>query len=143
MDDRRPGRVCGDAEEVNDPLLDFDHLQDLVAAEQHGVDGEESRWPRALGLGTERLAPCRTGSPGPWRKLVASQDVRDAAFGYRDAELIQLPDNAQVVPARVLPCQAHDQLDGLSRQGRGPGSRCEYFQRRRTSARCQRRIVSA
>ena len=72
----------------------------------------------ALGLGAEELGPGGTRSPWRWWKPMASQDVGDAALGDRDAELLQLPDDAQVAPARVLPGEADDQLDGLLGQGR-------------------------
>ena len=82
--------VGGDAEEVDDAAFDFDHEQHVVAAQQHGVDGEEVGGHDALGLGAEELGPGRTSSPWRGRKPMASQDVGDAALGDRDAELLQL-----------------------------------------------------
>jgi hypothetical protein len=53
---------------------------------------------------------------------MASQDIGDAALGDRDAELLQLPGDAQVAPAGVLPGESDDQVDGLLRVGRPPWS---------------------
>ena len=82
--------------------FNFDHEQHVIAAQAHGVDGEEVGGHDALGLGAEEFSPGRTRSPWRWRKPMVSQHVRDAALGDRDAELLELPDNAQVAPAREM-----------------------------------------
>lgn len=51
-----------------------------------------------------------------------AEDAGDTALGYTDAELLQLPDDAQVAPAGILTSKPHDQLDGISRERRSPGS---------------------
>lgn len=53
----------------------------------------------------------------PWggEKAVASKNVGDAALRDVGTELVQLADDPQVGPARVLPGQAQDQLYGLVR----------------------------
>ena len=62
-----------------------------------------------------QVGPARRGAGGSrWRR----KDVGDAGLGDRDAELLQLADDAQVAPAGVLPGQTEDQLDRLLRQGR-------------------------
>ena len=72
------------------------------------------------------LAWARRNSPRSARLAVvlaaarASKDVGHAALRDRDAELLQLADDAQIAPARVLPCQADDQLDRLFGKGRPP-----------------------
>ena len=66
-----------------------------------------------------QVGPARRGAG---RKPMASQDIGDAALGDRDAELLQLADDAQVAPAGVLPGQPDDQLDRLLRQGRASRS---------------------
>ena len=59
---------------------------------------------------------------GPARRrggseAVAAKDVGDASLRHRNAELLQLADDAQVAPPGVLPGEAHDQLDGLVGKG--------------------------
>ena len=95
--------------------LDFDHEQRVIAAEEDRVDGEEVGGHDALGLGTEELGPPGTSSPGRWRKAMTSQDIGDTALRDDDAELFQLPDDAQVPPAGILPGESEDQLDRLLR----------------------------
>jgi hypothetical protein len=107
--------VGGDAEEVHDALFKLDHEEHVVAAEEDGVDGEEVGGHDALGLGAQELGPGWSGPPWRWWKPMTSQDVGDAALGDGDAELLQLPDDAQVAPAGVLPRQMDDQLDRLLR----------------------------
>ena len=53
---------------------------------------------------------------------MGSKDVGERALGHPDSELLQLPDDAQVAPARVLPGEAHDELDGLVRERWPPRS---------------------
>ena len=55
--------VGGDAQQMHDPAFDLDHEEDVVAAEQHGVDREEVGRQHTLGLGSEELCPGRAGSP--------------------------------------------------------------------------------
>src|ERR1700733_227682 len=49
---------------------------------------------------------------------MAAKDRGDARLRDGDAELLELTHDAEVAPARVLPCQASDQLDCLLGQGR-------------------------
>ena len=75
----RPVGVGGDAEEVDDASVEFDHEQDVVAPQQHGVDGEEVGRHDALRLGAEELGPGRAriaavrvgghDGAGRWRRL--------------------------------------------------------------------------
>ena len=48
---------------------------------------------------------------------MAAEHSSDARLGDVDAELLELAQDADVTPARVLPCQANDQLDLLFGQG--------------------------
>lgn len=98
---------------MDDPTFDLDHEEDVVALEEDGVDAEEVGREHSLGLGAQELGPTRTRSPRCRRKAVPAQDVGDAAFRHRDAELSQLTHDAEVAPARVLPRQAHDERDRL------------------------------
>ena len=48
---------------------------------------------------------------------MAAENGSDVCLGNGDAELLELTDDAEVAPARILPCQADDQLDGFLGQG--------------------------
>lgn len=48
---------------MHDTPFDFDDEEHVVAAEDHGVDGEEVGGHDVLGLGTEKL-----GQGRPWRR---------------------------------------------------------------------------
>lgn len=64
-------RVGTYAEEVQDPTLDLEHEEDVVAPEQDGLDGEEVGGQEALRLGPEELHPA-------WARPVV---VREAGRG--------------------------------------------------------------
>jgi hypothetical protein len=49
---------------------------------------------------------------------MAAQDRGHTRLGDCDADFLELTRDAEVAPARVLPCQANDQLDCLMGQGR-------------------------
>jgi hypothetical protein len=71
-------RVGGGTEDVDDASLQLDHEQDVVAAEQHGVDVKEVGGHDALGLGREELAPgWARSSRSRWETMTA-QDRSDA-----------------------------------------------------------------
>ena len=100
----------------------FDDEEHVVAAQEHGVDGEEVGRNDALGLGAEELGPDRPRAPRGGSQVVGAQDVRDAVLRHGDAELLQLADDPQVAPARVRSSESHDQLDGLLGESRTPWS---------------------
>ena len=110
--------VGGDAEQVHSSSVDLDHEEHVEAAQCDGVDGEEVGGQDAFGLGTEELAPGGARPPRRGREAMAAKNSGDAGLGDGDAELLELTDDAEVAPARVLPCQADDQLDCLFGQGR-------------------------
>ena len=83
--------VGRDAEEVDDAPFHFDHEQYVVAAEQHGIDGEEVGSEDARGLSAEELGPGGTSSPWRWWKPMAAQDIGDAALGDGDPEFFSSP----------------------------------------------------
>lgn len=83
--------VGRDAEEVDDAPFHFDHEQYVVAAEQHGIDGEEVGSEDARGLSVEELGPGGTSSPWRWWKPMAAQDIGDAALGDGDPEFFSSP----------------------------------------------------
>jgi hypothetical protein len=71
-------RVGGGTEDVDDASLQLNHEQDVVAAEQHGVDVKEVGGHDALGLGREELAPGWARSSRSRSETVPTQDRRDA-----------------------------------------------------------------
>jgi hypothetical protein len=104
-----------DAEQVYDAPFDLDGEEHVVAPQQHGVHGEEVGGHDALGLGAQELGPGRPSAPWGGAKAVGAEDVGNASLRHAGAELLQLADYPQVAPARVLPSEPHDQLDGLIR----------------------------
>jgi hypothetical protein len=56
--------------------------------------------------------------PCPRRGAGPAQDAPDFGRPHPGAQLGQLALDAHAAPGTVLPCHAHDQLDGLIRQGR-------------------------
>lgn len=71
-----------DADKVDDPTFDFDHEQDVMAAEQHGVDGEEVGRQYALGLGAKELGPGRSAPPGWGPFRWNAQQAHDQPDGF-------------------------------------------------------------
>ncbi len=71
-------RVGGGTEDVDDASLQLDHEQDVVAAEQHGVDVKEVGGDDALGLGGEELAPSGARSSRSRWETMTAQDRGDA-----------------------------------------------------------------
>src|ERR1039458_9898791 len=70
--------VGSGTKDVGDASLQLDHEQDVVPAEQHGVDMEEVGGDDALGLGGEELAPSGARSSRSRWETMTAQDRRDA-----------------------------------------------------------------
>jgi hypothetical protein len=98
---------------VHDAALHFDDEQHVVAPKEDRVDVEEVGGHNALGLGGEELGPRWALSPGCRWETVAAQHGRYARLRHADAELLQLADDAEISPPRILPSQSADQLYGL------------------------------
>jgi hypothetical protein len=58
----------------------------------------------------DQVGPCRRGAG----EAVASQDRSDARLRHADAELLQLADDAEIAPPRVLTGQPADQRHRLA-----------------------------
>ncbi len=69
------GRVRSDASEAHLAGFDGDEEQDVVAAQECSVDGEEVTGDRSLGL--EEFCPCDVGSVGGWVDAVVGEDLPD------------------------------------------------------------------
>ena len=108
----------GDVENIHPPPIDLNHEQHVEAPQRNRVDDKEVRGQNALGLDTQELAPGRTRASRRGRETMAVKNGGDARLGDCDAKLLELTHDAEVAPARVLPCQAKDQVDGLLDQGR-------------------------
>jgi hypothetical protein len=117
-----PVGVGGHTEDVHGPAVQFDDEQHVVTPQRHGVYGEKVSCPDARGLGVEELRPARPLAAGGRRNAMPAQYGGDAPLRDGDAELFQFTDDAQVAPARVLPCQAADELYCLAWQCRPSGS---------------------
>ena len=115
------GLVGGDAEQVHPAPVDLDHEKHGEAPQCDRVDGEEVGGQDALGLGTQELASGGARAPRRGREAMAAQDRGDTGLEDGDAELLELAHDAEVALARVVSCQANDQLDGLLGQGRTAG----------------------
>jgi len=97
----------------------IDDEQDVMTPEGHALDGKEVRSQYGFGLGMPELAPVRTGSLWRGCKAMATENGDNACLGGGDAELLPLPDDAQVAPVWVFPCDADDQRGDLCGQGLG------------------------
>jgi len=104
--------VGGDTEQVHPSSVDLNYEEHVEAAQRDRVDGQEVGSQDAFGLGTQELAPGGARTPRRGREAMTAENGSDACLGNGNAELLELTDDAEVTPARILPCQADDQLDG-------------------------------
>ncbi|MCP3936998.1 MAG: hypothetical protein GY708_16700, partial [Actinomycetia bacterium] len=102
------GRVGGDAGEEHFAGLDSDEEQDLVAAQERGVDGEEVA--RDSGLGVQELGPGHVRGVRGGVDVVVGEDLPDGGLGDRVSEPGEFALDAAVSSGRVLGGESHDQL---------------------------------
>ena len=103
-----PGRMLGNAEQVDSACLDLDDERDIQPLQRHGVDVEEIDRKQAAGLGAQQGAPGVVAARG-WRDPAGTQDLADGRGGGPMVEATQLALDANHTPGPVLPRQAHDQ----------------------------------
>ena len=101
------GRVCGDAGVEHLAGGDVDEEQDVVAAEQGCVDGEEVAGHG--GLGVEELRPGGVGSFRCWIDAAGFEDLSDGGGGDLLAETCEFAVDAAVAPSRILGGEAEDE----------------------------------
>jgi hypothetical protein len=73
-----------------------------------------------LGVGTEKRAPGEAGPPRRRRDPVPPQERADRGGGDAVPQLEQVPADALLAPAGVLPRQLQDQVAAGGRQRRAP-----------------------
>jgi hypothetical protein len=108
------GGVGGDTGEMHTPVVQLDEEQHVQPLQEHGVHGEEVADHDAGCLAPEERPPGRGSGSSTRRRLeaVGAQNPGDGAGGDPAAKPQQLPADALVAPAWVLPIG-----------GGGPGSR--------------------
>jgi hypothetical protein len=116
----KPGTIGmgRDPEQVHPSSIDLDDEQHVEASKCDRVNREEVSGQNSFGLGTEKLAPGGTRAPRRRRESVSAKDGCDAALGDDQPELLELADDAEIAPTRVLPSQTNDQFDRRVGQGR-------------------------
>ncbi|MFI9811355.1 hypothetical protein [Saccharothrix variisporea] len=98
-----PGRVGGDAGDVQASGVVFEERQRVEACAEHGVEMEEVRCDDALGLGGEELPPGRAATAGCRVDARVVQDLPDGRVGDVVAESGQFALDAPMTPSWVLP----------------------------------------
>ncbi len=115
------GRVGGDAGVDHLSGVDVDEEQDVVAAQERGVDGEEVAGDR--GLGVEELGPGHVGSVGGRGRCPSGlEDLPDGGLGDLVAKSGEFAVYAAVSPCWVVWGETHDQLAELDGGGWPSGS---------------------
>jgi hypothetical protein len=102
--------VSGDAGQVDPPVIEFDHEQDVQAGQADGLDGEEVAGDGSGGLGTQELGPGWAVAAGCRSEAVAAQDGAYRCCRYPHAALAAFADDAQAAPAGILPGQPQDEV---------------------------------
>jgi hypothetical protein len=106
-------RVRRDSGEVYSAGVELDEEQDVEAAEQHGVDGEEVRGEYRGGLGPDELAPRRTLPDWAGVESGSMEDPANCGRRDGDAEASEFTVDALVAPSWVLAGETHDQVADL------------------------------
>jgi hypothetical protein len=102
----RRGRVCGHAEQVDPPGVDFHHEQNVKAAQRDGVEGEEVGGQQPGGLSAEEGSPPGVCPAGCWTQPGSSENPADSAGAHAVPESGEFAVDAAVAPGGVLLCQA-------------------------------------
>ncbi len=102
------GGVGGDPGEDHLPGVHLDEEQDVVAAQERGVHGEEVA--RDRGLGVQELSPGHVGAVRRRVDAFVGEDLPDGCLGDLVAETGEFALYAAVPPGRVLRGESHDQL---------------------------------
>ncbi len=103
------GGVGGDPGEVHPSGVHFDEKQHVEPAQGDGVNAEEVSRHQAVGLGSDELAPRRSG---PIRRRFATglaQDLPDGGSCDAVAESAYLSMDTPVPPIRVLAVETQDE----------------------------------
>ena len=104
----------GDAQDVNPSSAVLDEEEDVEGAHPGGLDSEEVATQDRVCLGAQERPPRQT----PARRGIeagSAEDGSDRRGRDADAELEQLSTDPLVAPARVLACEAADQVAQVSR----------------------------
>jgi hypothetical protein len=102
--------VGSHAEQVDAASVDFDHEQDIEAAQADGVEMKEVGGEQACGLVSQEAAPVRVDSSWCRADPVGGDDASDRAFPDAVAEPGQFALDAAMAPSRVLLSEANNQL---------------------------------
>jgi hypothetical protein len=103
---------CGDAGQVDSPVAEFDHEQDVQPGQPDRLDGEEVAGECAGGCvgAVSTLGPPRRGAGPRWRRCrMMRTDVAETGT----SSLWRWCNDAYVSPARVFPGQTKHQVDHM------------------------------
>jgi hypothetical protein len=118
----RHRRVRGDAEDVDPATSDLHDEQDVQPAQPDGVEMEEVGGQQPGRLGFEERAPVGVYPARRRAQVCGGQDAADGAGADVVSEPGELTLDAAVSPARVVPCQADDELAELAVDARAARS---------------------
>src|ERR1017187_7455252 len=96
-------RMLGDACQEDLAALKIDEEQHMEPAESNGIDAEEVAGERAGRLSSKELSPRRSRLSRSRYEPVSSKHVANARGRDYDPELLQLADDAEIAPPRILP----------------------------------------
>ena len=136
--------VIGAAGQVHPAGGQLDEEEDVEAAEQDGIDGEEVTSQNGAGVSKEEFAPRQASSTRGRRYALAPEHLADGGSREPVTQLAQLTLDPKVAPggfsAASLRMRSR-RSTGIGRRPTGPRRpKAAHF--RRTSWRCQRTAVS-
>ena len=137
-----PVGLVGAAGEPDAPVCVGDEEQDVVAAQEHALDGEEVAGDDARRLRAQELAPARTRSPRRRLQLRRGRAADGCVVGETRKPSLASSPQIRRWPQRGFSRASRNtnSRTSVGRRGRPRRpARCRHF--RRTSARCQRSSV--
>jgi hypothetical protein len=117
----RPGRVGGDAQDVDAAGGKLDHEQHIQPPEQHRVDMEQVARQDPLGLDGQELSPGQPRAAWRWIDACPVKEQPHRAWREPVTKPGELTVDTPIPPGRVLGCQPQDQVPQPRRDRRSTG----------------------
>ena len=102
LSDPRSDRMLGDPSQEDLASLGVDEEQHIPTTQRDRVDVEEVAGQRAGSLGAKELCPRRSRSSRRRFEPVSSKHIAHGGRREIDAEFLQLADDPEIAPARIL-----------------------------------------
>ena len=102
LSDPRSDRMLGDPSQEDLAAFEVDEKQHIQTTQRDRIDVEKVAGQRAGSLGTEELCPRRSRSSRRRFEPVSSKHIAHGGRREIDAEFLQLADDPEIAPARIL-----------------------------------------